>query len=58
MNASTEQEFLNIKAEAYDIVLNGSEIGGGSIRISNREVQNKVFEILGLSDQEIEDNFG
>ncbi len=49
---------LEVRANAYDIVLNGVEIGGGSIRIHNRDLQNKVFEILGLSGKEITERFG
>jgi len=48
----------NLKARAYDLVLNGCEIGGGSIRIHKRELQNKIFEILGLKTPEIEARFG
>ncbi len=47
-----------IKAQAYDLVLNGYEIGGGSIRIHKRDLQNKIFEILGLGAEEIEARFG
>jgi len=47
-----------VKAKAYDLVLNGCEIGGGSIRIHRRELQNKIFEILGLKKAEIETQFG
>lgn len=47
-----------IKAKAYDLVLNGCELGGGSIRIHDRIVQNKVFETLGLSKEEAEEKFG
>ncbi len=46
------------RANAYDIVLNGSEIGGGSIRIHQRELQNKIFKILGLSQETIDARFG
>ena len=45
-------------AEAYDIVLNGYEIGGGSIRIYDTDLQTRVFKFLGLSEKEINDKFG
>lgn len=47
-----------IKAKAYDLVLNGYEIGGGSIRIHQRELQNRMFEILGVEAKDIEARFG
>ncbi len=46
------------KSLGYDLVLNGYEAGGGSIRIHDPEVQHRVFEVLGLSDEEIEEKFG
>ena len=45
-------------AYAYDIVLNGTELGGGSIRIHDREVQKDVFSVIGLSDEEAQSKFG
>ena len=45
-------------AYAYDIVLNGNEIGGGSIRIHKRDVQREVFKVIGLSDEEAQSKFG
>ncbi|MEB3213431.1 MAG: aspartate--tRNA ligase [Leptolyngbyaceae bacterium] len=46
------------RAQAYDIVLNGFEIGGGSLRIYQPDVQRQVFETIGLSDEEAKDKFG
>ncbi|MCA1009783.1 aspartate--tRNA ligase [Halobacillus halophilus] len=48
----------SVHAEAYDIVLNGYELGGGSLRIHQREVQNQMFEVLGFSQEEAEEQFG
>jgi aspartyl-tRNA synthetase len=50
--------YANIKANAYDMVLNGNEIGGGSIRIFQRELQEKMFEALGLTREEANHKFG
>ena len=48
----------NALAYAYDIVLNGTELGGGSIRIHDRQVQQDVFEVIGLTDEEAQSKFG
>ncbi|MFR9308278.1 MAG: aspartate--tRNA ligase, partial [Lachnospiraceae bacterium] len=47
-----------VRAKAYDIVLNGTEIGGGSVRIHQSEIQSKMFEVLGLSQEVAEQRFG
>ena len=47
-----------VKANAYDLVLNGNEIGGGSIRIHNAELQQKMFDLLGFSPEEAQAQFG
>jgi aspartyl-tRNA synthetase len=49
---------LDVRAHAYDIVLNGYEVGGGSIRIHDRNLQSKIFRILGVSKDESEERFG
>jgi aspartyl-tRNA synthetase len=53
-----ESEPLRVRARAYDIVCNGYEIGGGSIRIHDFELQRKIFGLLGLSEKETEEKFG
>jgi len=53
-----ETDKENVRAIAYDLVLNGNELGGGSIRIHNPELQKRVFKAIGLSQKEIEDRFG
>ncbi len=54
LNESPEK----VRTVSYDLILNGSEIGGGSLRIHQEEVQEKVFEILGLSEEEAREKFG
>jgi aspartyl-tRNA synthetase len=57
-----EERFMkdpaSIKAQAYDFILNGEEIGGGSIRIHRPEIQAKIFKLLGLSEEEVRIRFG
>jgi len=48
----------SLKADAYDLVINGAEIGGGSIRIHDRELQSKNFDLLGFTKEEAEEQFG
>jgi len=47
-----------VRANAYDLAINGVEVGGGSIRIHDRNIQEKMFEILGFSEEEAEAQFG
>lgn len=53
-----DSEPLKVRAKAYDLVLNGNELLSGSIRIHQRDLQNKVFGILGLKEEEITERFG
>lgn len=53
---STEPQ--NVRAQAYDLVLNGYELGGGSARIYRRDIQEKMFEVLGFSKEEATEQFG
>ncbi len=56
--ALLDKEPLKVKAKAYDIVLNGSEIGGGSLRIYSMPLQEKIFEVIGLTSEEAKKKFG
>ncbi len=52
------EDKTNLRAKAYDMVINGYEVGGGSIRISNSEIQQKMFKALGFSEEEANEKFG
>ena len=56
--AKLDSEPAAVRANAYDLVMNGSEIGGGSIRIHDKELQKLMFKHLGFSEQEAKDQFG
>ena len=64
--ASSAQSYLElidtnpgaVRAKAYDIVLNGYELGGGSIRIHRRDIQQKMFELLGFTQEDAQERFG
>lgn len=53
-----DTEPQNVRAQAYDLVLNGYELGGGSLRIYRRDIQEKMFKTLGFSDEEAREQFG
>lgn len=57
-NSEDMDDLKNARAQAYDLVYNGLEIGGGSLRIYQREVQERVFEAIGLSQEEANNKFG
>lgn len=53
-----DNDILGLRANAYDIVLNGVELGGGSVRIHDQDLQKRMFKALGLSDEECKEKFG
>ena len=55
---SDGQDLGSIKSKAYDMVCNGSELASGSIRIHQRDLQEKIFQVLGYSDEEVQERFG
>lgn len=56
--ALIDSEPGKVRAKAYDIVLNGTELGGGSVRIFNQDIQNKMFEVLGFTKEQAQEQFG
>lgn len=58
IKSMSREELLDLTSYSYDIVCNGFEIGGGSVRIHNREMQYDIFSILGLSEEDIQRKFG
>ncbi len=56
--SAIETDTGNVLADAYDIVCNGNEIGGGSIRIHRRDIQERVFAVMGLDHAEAQEKFG
>jgi aspartyl-tRNA synthetase len=52
------EEYDRIRSRSYDLVLNGSEIGSGSVRIHKKDMQKKIFDIIGIDDKEAEERFG
>ena len=53
-----ESDQGNVRSKAYDIVLNGCELGGGSIRIHDRSLQMRIFKLLGFSEESAQEQFG
>jgi len=58
MHLIDEKRFGEIRANAYDMVINGVEIGGGSIRIHNKNLQARMFELLGFTNEQAQQQFG
>ncbi len=57
-NSSTPDDLLNVRSQAYDLVLNGWELGSGSVRIHRRDIQQQIFNLLGINEEESQQKFG
>ncbi|MEE2683107.1 MAG: aspartate--tRNA ligase [Actinomycetota bacterium] len=58
LDNATGEEYLKIRSLAYDLVLNGWELGSGSVRIHNKDIQTRIFDILGIGETEAQEKFG
>lgn len=58
LETSEGDQYLEIRSQAYDLVLNGWELGSGSVRIHTSDIQSKIFEVLGIEQHEAEEKFG
>ena len=58
LDTASCEEYLSIRSQAYDLVLNGWELGSGSVRIHKKDIQAKIFSMLGIQDEEAEQKFG
>ena len=56
--SNKQEDIANVSANAYDFVLNGTEVGGGSIRIHDSKIQERMFEVLGFSKEDADYRFG
>ena len=57
-NSNTPEDLLKVRSQAYDLVLNGWELGSGSVRIHRREIQQQIFNLLGIDEAESQQKFG
>ena len=57
-NDLESKDIFSIPSRAYDLILNGNEIGGGSIRIHSKDIQERIFKLLNIDDDEINSKFG
>ena len=58
MHAFEKEEYNKIRSLSYDLVLNGNEIGSGSVRIHDREIQKKIFNVIGIDEEQAQKRFG